>query len=314
MVGHPIESHFGLLAKRDSGGSVTSVSVRTRENGVLPARHRARIVFLLFHLLERLEACEPIADGLFCLAGSDLITRSVDDEESLVSRESISLLRRLHRPACAHWRSCINRVIPSIIYGSSFVKKTGLLAFLNGGSKSIGRLSHVLLKPAAALPLSNDQSSPSSKGIGGNTSPAPVGTDAVVRGLMRFSGDGGIVSNIDMKNKMCEVILIEREQSSFASRSVAVSHPQGPVSGAVRDKLTVRALRSPLDDVVHAPLYLDDSVPAGDLVEAMLESSVDSLLSAAIPLGEVERKSGFEKSEDDESLVEQTEKSDEADD
>jgi HECT-domain (ubiquitin-transferase)/SPRY domain/UBA/TS-N domain len=277
---------IGLLDERDDDGMIERVTVRSRASGVLPARHRARLILFLYHLLIRLDPCAPLIEGLFCIAGVEVVAGTIDDEEHLVSREAVSLLRKLHNPCCPQWRESINRIIPDIATGKSFTKRAGLRSFLNGGIATIRRLSHVLLKPAAAVPLSQDNqsSTPSSKSLtSASQTPAPVGTDAVVAGLMRFEADGGIVSSIDTKSGVCEVLLMIRDASrsrySFIERTDHL-----PITG--RQTLTVRALRTPLSDVVHAqevPLFIGGSFPACSFILPILKAATESLISATSP-------------------------------
>jgi hypothetical protein len=91
-----------------------------------------------------------------------------------------------------------------------------------------------------------------------------------------------------MKNGICEVILLSRYQEDSEVQSSVLETPNRASSGSSgrrssggRHVLTVRALRTPLSDVVHAqevPLHLDDTIPVDKLVGSMLWSSVDSLL------------------------------------
>jgi hypothetical protein len=323
---HILLKVVGLSVDQRDNGSVLSVDLRSRESGFLPARFRARILRLVLPLLTSLEPSQPILEGLFSLAGAGVavVTRSVDEEESLVSREAVSLLRHLHSPTRPLWRASVNRSIAACIDSdagntSGFYTKMGVLSFFSGSLEGVGRGSYVLLKPAAAVPLSAEhQSAPSSKSnssaIGGGATSATAvgaaphhvvgnGTESVVAGLCRSEASAGIVSSIDMKNGICEVILVSRYQEDSEMQSSVLETPNRAASGSSerrssggRHVLTVRALRTPLTDVVLAqevPLYLDDSIPVDKLVGSMLWSSVDSLLSAVVP-GETDKSEASE--------------------
>lgn len=319
----------GLSLDQSDSGSVNSVNLRARDGRFLPARFRARILRLILPLLTSLPPSQPILEGLFSLAGSGvaLVTRSIDEEESLVSREAVSLLRHLHSPTRQNWRACLNISIAACIASdaskiSGFYKKMGVLSFFSGSLEAVGRGSYVLLKPAAAVPLSPEhQSAPNSKSnsstIGGGAASATTGgtaplhvvgngTESVVAGLCRNEASAGIVSSIDMKNGICEVILLSRYEEDLEMQSSVLEAPNRGPSGSSgrrssggRHVLTVRALRTPLSDVVHAqevPLHLDDTIPVDKLVGSMLWSSVDSLLSAVVP-GGVENQEATEGAE-----------------
>jgi SPRY domain/UBA/TS-N domain len=301
----------GLTVEYTANGVVDDVKLRTDNDGILPATFRARLLRLMLPLLSALEPNQVIVEGLLHLAGvaSTVVTQSLDDDESFVSRESISVLRQLHSPVHPRWRESINSTIATTADprtdSTSFYKRIGMLSFFSGSLEMISRGSYVLLKPAAssALPLDH-QSSPSSKphpsGIGGNAMSAPTsgatphhlvgnGTSSVIAGLCRGEASAGIVSNIDMKNGICEVILVARGQNEANGRESASeskrhrSTAPGRSSLGGRHTLTVRALRTPLADVVHAqevPLFLDDSIPFETLTSSIFQSSLESLLSA----------------------------------
>ena len=103
----------GLSVVYGDNRSIKSVDLRSSDVGILPARFRARILRLVQPLLASMEPCQAIIEGLFSLAGvaSPVVTRSADEEESLLSREAVSLLRHLHSPARPFWRDAVNRAI-----------------------------------------------------------------------------------------------------------------------------------------------------------------------------------------------------------
>lgn len=302
---------IGLTAEVDTKDSVVKMSLRPSDDGILPARFRARLIRLMLPFLSTFEPCEAMVEGLLYLAGatSALLTKSQDVEECFVSREAISLLRQLHSPRDSRWRETINISISTIAAGPSndssfFGKKVGILSFFSGSLETVCRGSYVLLKPSTASALMPDhQLSPSSKsqlnGIGGSSLSTPAagatphhlvgnGTSSVIAGLSRSDASAGIVSNVDIKNGFCEIILVDRDQVE-SKNLLGSSHlklrrsMKSKSSAGGRHTLTVRALRVPLADTVHAqefPLYLDTSVPFETLVGSMLNSSLDSILSA----------------------------------
>ncbi|VEU40597.1 unnamed protein product [Pseudo-nitzschia multistriata] len=254
----------------------------------MPARYRCRILRLLYRILEILPPSEHIIRNLLYLAGSSCgtVTSSIDEDEAMVSQETVSLLRRLYSPAHASWRACINsalyRVLATEPDSLEFYARVGALCFLNGSIDSIKKGSRVLLKPPAAAPLSADrQSLSNSKSHSSafslvNSSPHHLvgnGTEGIVAGLCRYQSSAGIVSNIDAKNGVCEVILLSRKntnlQHSIEQRSMNSRHG-----------LTVRALRSPMTDVVQAqevPICIDDSIEVGKIVSSLLAESLGIL-------------------------------------
>ena len=262
-----------------STGQINKVEIRRRDKGLLPARYRARIAFFLgLGVMQSMSANPDLIEGLFYLAGLDLLATGADEEEYLVSREAVSLLRKLFSPENEPWRQCITGVLSSLMRRKSVVKRLGLHSFLSGIVTSVARLSFVLLKPVVAAPLNHDGGRISSSGI---HTMIPVGADAVVSGLMRSSAEGGIISNIDDKNGICEVILISRSEETDGDDVVG-----GGSNNLKRHGLTVRALRTPVADVILAqevPLHLDDRSIPSDLISSMLEETLDSLLSAVSP-------------------------------
>ena len=277
---------------------------RVEESGLLlPGRYRSRIIRLLLPLLHYTKPSMSIVFSLFDLAGSSsmVLSQNLDEDEAMVSREVVSLLRHLYSPARPSWRSCINEVLSQALDSFQNEKnvistRIGVWSFFNGDIDVINRGSYVLLKPPAAVPLSPDQqSAPSSKGHssssgGGSGSgigspPHHIvgnGTEGLVAGLCRDDASAGIVSSIDMKNGVCEVILLNRntispEDASNSAEpslrtSLAFSGAKGSQSS--RHTLTVRALRSPLSDIVQAqevPLIIDNSLPITKLFDSLYD-------------------------------------------
>ena len=284
----------GLNADIDPGGSSNSVVTKEPVIGHLPARFRSRILRFLLPLLGSMEPDVNVIRDLVKMAGS-----SFDEDAKFVSREAATLLRRLHSPTRALWRECINRTIMSKIkdHSEGMAFQLGVLAFLSGSLESIGRGSYVLLKPAAAAPLSVDQQSSSSSkghasGIGGTGSGVGAtphhivgnGTEAVVAGLCRHDASAGLVSNIDMKNGICEVVLLTRDpvEPDESSKSLLISKMDSGTTPGARQSLTVRAVRIPLSDVAHAqeaPLLLDETTTFENLLGSLVEPALQALFS-----------------------------------
>jgi len=259
----------------------------------LPARYRCRILRLLHPLLETLPPSENIIKSLFHLAGSSCgtVTLSLDEDEGMVSREAVSLLRRLHSPTQISWRAHINSTLHEILVTDAFPAeihgRIGVLCFLNGSIDAIKKGTRVLLKPPAAVPLSADrQSLSSSKSHSNafslvNSSPHHLvgnGTEGVVAGLCRYQSSAGIVSSIDAKNGVCEVILLNRNNKSLQNPEISVEQR----SMNSRHALQVRALRSPMTDVVQSqevPIFIDESIMVGKLVSSLLRESLHVLQS-----------------------------------
>jgi hypothetical protein len=258
---------------------------------LLPARYRCRILRLLYPLLNNMPPSERIARSLFYLAGSscNTITVSFDEDEGMVSRETVSLLRRLHCPSQANWRACINNLLQIILLRTEYDLENhiriGALCFFNGSIDSIKKGSRVLLKPAAAVPLSADrQAVSSSKSQSSapslvNSSPHHLvgnGTEGIVAGLCRNESSAGVVSSIDVKNGVCEIILLNRNIAKLENLELCTE--QKLISS--RHTLTVRALRSPMTDVVQAQevsIFIDESIPVAKLAQRLIGDSLTIL-------------------------------------
>jgi len=240
----------------------------------IPARLRARIIRFLPMMLSRSQANEKTVKAFFMLIGKSSRYEAVsfNEDEALVASEAISGLRLLYLPSSPGWREIIEKVLvenapTSTSMASSNVLTVGVLAFIAGTPRALRPGCLVLLKPVAATPLSpGAQSTPNSKSHGSASGPSNTagitshhivgnGTEGIISGLCRLDASAGVVSSIDLKSGMCEVILIDRELEQKRSSSWHKS------SGS----LTVRALRSPLAEVAQAeqiPLVIPSSFPA----------------------------------------------------
>lgn len=254
------------------------------QTDLLPARQRSRIILLLQSLLEVVEPNPFIVRGLLLLAGSDIDRSEAHKFNYLVAREAVSTMRHLYSPERKAWRKCINESIEAVARGdtSQGGARAGIVAFLNGTVQGMAVLSLVLLKPSMSISLFQDQQqTASTKGSGSMSGRvAPVGTESVACGLLRSGADAGIISNIDVRNGICEVILMSRGSEQQQQNVVE----QGQNISPGRPSLTVRALRAPLKDVSVAQefsLCLDDSLPVDNILGNMLEDSLDSLLLSA---------------------------------
>jgi hypothetical protein len=305
-------NRIGLSLKKSDDGAV-HFSLKTMQHHMnLPGRFRSRLLRLMLPIFSTMEANESLVLGLFAIVGSTstVLAQSNDQEDCLVSRETVSLLRHLHAPLFPQWRACINDVISMTTQNQGndaelrYVK-VGTLSFFSGNLDAIGRGSYVLIKPSTASVLSiENQSLPSGKshlsGMGGSslstTSAGSTshhlignGTSSVIAGLCRAQASAGIVSNIDLKNGSCEVILVARGQndgvetgtSSEMKHVRATSHGKSITGG--RHTLSVRAVRTSLSDVVHAqevPLFLDGLNTLESLLGNLFASSLVKLVSA----------------------------------
>mmetsp|Transcript_36487 Transcript_36487/g.88057 ORF Transcript_36487/g.88057 Transcript_36487/m.88057 type:complete len:5319 (+) Transcript_36487:189-16145(+) len=240
------------------------VDLETSESrSLLPSRYRCRVLRSLRGPLQHIEPSSDLVRAIVSVAGSScgVMNLSPDDEENCVSREAVSLLRSLHTLVHDEWRSCITSTIASILQdvNSTVDEIHGIMCFFNGSIDALKNGSFVLLKPAAAVPLSPESNSLSSSKASsaaasiGSSAPHHVvgnGTEGVISGLCRSEASAGIVSNIDMKTSMCEVVLLNRNGTETAEEQ--------------RNVLTIRALRSALTSVVQAqevPLLIDDAFP-----------------------------------------------------
>jgi len=291
----------GLSVGISSDGSIDTVEIQDGKIAQLPARFRSRIMRFLLPLLNSMKPSDALIYGLVLLAGKARQKAAfflLDEDEKFIPREAVTLLRKLHSPTRPLWRECVNHALSSGTSSPSdrLAFQMGVLAFLSGSLESIGRGSYVLLKPAAAAPLSVDQqSSPSSKthssgaGSGSGVGATPHhlvgnGTEGIVAGLCRHDASAGLVSNIDMKNGICEVVLLTRDL--IEQKEPAEDHISQPANGSPhspRQSLTVRALRTPLADVTlaqEAPLFLDETMTFDKLLGALIESALKTLTSS----------------------------------
>ena len=301
----------GLTVAVRDDKSVASASLRDYDDELapIPARFRSRLLRLITPFIVELGPNKPLALGFIALAGatSNVVTRSLDEGEGQVSREAVSLLRSLHSPALPEWRACVNAAIEECSSCSRdhslwFVMQVGVLTFFSGDIAPLGSGSHVLLKPSAAAALSPGQLAPSVGKINSNGSTSPPsghlagnGTESILAGLCRYSASAGVVSYVDMKNGLCEVILVSRQTGSedtTTRRMASATNQKG------RQTLTVRALRTPLSDTVVAqetPLFLGDDIPAECIINSMLLSSVTSCFAAIVPSLGVEDASSIKE-------------------
>lgn len=266
--------------------SVSLFDVVVRNDSSIPAHYRARIIRFLPRLLSLATADEHVVEGLFKITGqaNGILVNSLYGDESLVGSEAIACLRSIYSPSCSDWRRTINKVIATNAYSrdkiaSNDILTLGILAFVGGSIRALGPGSTILLKPAAAAPLAPDaQSTPNTKSVTGSASSGVTGgvtshhivgtgTEGIIAGLCRSEAAAGIVTSVDTKAAMCEVILVERnsETRQFIS------------SSTTRNTLTVRALRSPLSDIALAeqiPLQLDANFPVLTFLEATLPNAL----------------------------------------
>lgn len=274
---------IGLSIQMGPSGNISGVVTRI-SNSRVPARYRARILRFLPSLLSLAAANDSVVEGLFKVAGkaNEIQVNSLHGDESLVASEAIACLRSLYYPSCPEWRRSIDRVIAKNAGRSGGLTSStalGILSFLAGSIRVLGPGSYVLLKPAAAAPLSPDaQSAPSSKSGSASGSPGAAGgvtshhvvgtgTEGIVAGLCRSEAAAGVVSSVDVKTGMCEIILVERKRA----KRLQLSSPRS------RSTLTVRALRSPLAEVAQAeqiPLVLEPSFPVVAFLHGTLSNSL----------------------------------------
>lgn len=299
----------GIMVEYSSEGKISFVYLRSHSCGIMPARFRSRILRLILPLTLATPPEHLLVEGLFEFAGitSSLVTRSFDEDESILCSECISLVRHLHSPAHVSWRDCVNLAISNISSNSNglrniYCKSVGVLSFFCGGFGGVSRGSHVILKPANAVALSNDLSSSTNSkahtsSVGGTSSLSGTvssphhlignGTESIVSGLSINEAAAGVVSSIDFKNGLCEVILFPRSDDTdkFGFENVTRNRTSrsSKKSSYGRQALTVRALRTPLADTFLAqevPLVLDESVPVSKILSTMLQDALTSLLSA----------------------------------
>jgi SPRY domain len=276
-------SAVGIFVEAPTDGAGPWKAHVSLSEQTLPARYRCRVLWSLRGPLRSVKPAPALVRAILSVAGSSCgaLTLSNDEEEAMVSREAVSLLRWLHSPVHEAWRRCVSAVIDAGLQEDDKTSNEfmGILCFLNGTVESLKKGSYVLLKPAAALPLSTESqalsngkghsSSASAASSAGSSVPHHIvgnGTEGVVAGLCRSEASAGIVSNIDMKTGICEVVLLNRNGIDSMEEQ--------------RNILTVRALRSPLSDVVQAqevPLVIDSVFPTPNLAKHLLTGSLQIL-------------------------------------
>lgn len=252
----------------------------------IPGRYRARAIRALFAFLECQPSSDSVVNDLFQLAGRSASTSQSDEASaSDVSREVISLLRRLHSPRLPSWRASINEMISSLDTDAcSSDSKLGVVLFLNGGVGSIRQGSFVLLKPPAAgalaaehLPAAAGKSVPSNSGTSSSLLPHHVagnGTEAIISGLCRADASAGIVSSVDVKNRLCEVVLVNRDPQKPHQ---TIRKKAGNLQGTFKHSLTVRAVRVPMAEVAQAQevgLLLGEDTNYSEVLVALMEDAL----------------------------------------
>ena len=233
---------------------------------MIPGRYRARVIRTLLPFLAHQSPSEKVVADLFRLAGrnSQMPSCNIYSTDCDVSREAVSLLRQLHSPRHRLWRTSINGVVSSLkVTTADYDVKLGIALFFNGGAGMVRQGAYVLLKPPAAGPLAAEHQAGSGGkgGSSGGGSPScslphhviGSGTEGIVSGLCRADASAGIVSTVDLKNRLCEVILVNRnhKRPHQTIRKKVNVNSMGS-SGSSRHTLTVRAVRSPLSEVAHA--------------------------------------------------------------
>lgn len=272
---------LGISIYNDENKGLCNIEVN-EEGSKLPATIRARLIRFLPMMLSRSQAKEDIVKAFLMLIAKASAYKAVslNGDEALVASEAISGLRILYSSPLAGWRDVIEKVIianapTSESMASSNILTIGTLAFIAGTPRALRPGCLVLLKPGAAAPLSpGAQSTPNSKSHGsasGSSTTAGItshhivgnGTEGIVAGLCRLDAGAGVVSSIDLKTGICEIILIDRE---FEQKHSSSWHKS---SGS----LTVRALRSPLAEVALAeliPFVIPSSFPASKFLKSAL--------------------------------------------
>uniref|UniRef100_A0A7S4W1A8 Uncharacterized protein n=1 Tax=Ditylum brightwellii TaxID=49249 RepID=A0A7S4W1A8_9STRA len=214
-------------------------------------------------------------------------------DTNTLAKEAVSLLRRLYYPSDGFniWRQSFHNMMKDTFNENSLccsskeqeerlIKQKGILAFFGGMPGHIESGSYALLKPAAAASLSSPppSSSKSHSGSSGSSSGGSTphhvvgsGTEGIVTGLCRSDAMAGIVSSIDVKSGMCEIVILDRSiESSLLLSSCGNSN------------MTVRAVRASLADVVSAeevPAFLGEDFPVESAILLPLKEGTNILLS-----------------------------------
>ena len=269
--------------------SLLNLLLEAAEDNELPCR--ARILRLM-----RLAFTDPVVDDMiikriFILAGNEgnmwtseraLLSSKNSNSQFQnihVRREAVSLLRVLYERKDTT-KDLIVNVVKSYIE-SDWEKEEeivkGCLSFIGGIISNVSLGSYVLFKPTSSTEKS------SSRNVAGG------GVESILSGLSRKNAYAGIVSNIDIVNRSCEVILVNRD-----ARWDETSANENSTPG-----MMVRAARVPLCDVVSAeeiPLVIDNEMLA---VVKLLLSHTNHLASMRDQL----------KDSNNEFVIEETRKS-----
>ena len=267
-------------------------AAKNRRPELIPGRYRARVIRALLSFLECQSPSETIVAELFRLAGRNSLMPSCNiySKGSDVSREAVSLLRQLHSSRRMPWRTSINGVVSRLnVTIADFDLKLGVALFFNGGAGTVSQGAYVILRPPAAAPLAAEhQAGSSGKGVsqGGGVPTCSLphhvvgsGTEGIVSGLCRADASAGIVSTVDLKNRLCEVILVNRDykRPHQTIRKKTNVNALGR-STSSRHTLTVRAVRSPLSEVAHAQevgLSLGDDTMFSDVMICLMKEALE---------------------------------------
>lgn len=267
----------------------------------LPLRYRLRILRLLRPLILSVEANPDVVRQILELSGAmiNVIDGEVSTSSASITKDAVSLLRYLYAfsGAGSHsWRNCIHQVVEDIQMDNlqlpSVSKFAGVYSFLGGSPGILVNGSFVMVEPDVASTMSSSLNSSSGKSrnsVGGSssvmTNSAGSGVESVIAGLCRHHAIAGILSGVDYRHGVCEVVTTEK----FRSQLILPPTVPSTVTFCGR-AMTIRAVRvnaSDLTAVDELPLHIDKKIstryvfsalvdPLKLLISSMKSSQLDS--------------------------------------
>lgn len=254
----------------------------------LPLRFRHRVLRLLRPILDSMDADPLVIRQLFCSAGTVVnvaqVTSSAvySEDDLLVARSSISLLRHLYRVSMM-WRKSIHQQI-SVRGSNELSMFYGVLAFFGGAPGSLYPGEFAVIEPELASTSSTvgstkSRTSSALSGLHLNAkSTSGSGAEEIVAGLCRHYSLCGVISSIDSRHGSCELILSGSTDGDSSIRG---------------QRTTTRALHVSASNICSAnelPLCLDvANLPAIDIF-GPLSDIMKPVLSAIKSISNVPSK------------------------
>lgn len=249
----------------------------------LPLNCRLRILRFLRRILHKTEAQPELMNALFQLSGlvgcySDNEIQDDSDDTVLscdnlaLSSGVVALLRYLYvfsSDGSRSWRSAIHETISDASNVPASTMR-GILSFFGGSPSFLRNGSFVIIEPDVASSLSSSSSAAAGKSrvaSSGATSSlnnsAGKGIEGVLSGLLRSSSQAGILSSVDTRSGLCEVMVMSNRTMMLQSTALDASSSS---------EVTVRAVHvnaSGLAAADELPLMIESQVPAAHMFDSL---------------------------------------------